>query len=665
MLKKIMCIISTLIILISIFILPVSAAEFTETTTFINNWNALDWKAHFGDDINVTKYTDTVMAKLEELSKNEKQFVWIKNYSEMFSYECDDDGIDIFSPDVSAPGFSFRTSASKVYSYTYFYPTTTSYYSSTTAHMPFVPYSADEIYILSDYDEYIEAVNSGVFSDCSNIYYCENPFQSLIDYIKMGDADFNKIEPPKGFNNSVIKYAYCFDNPYNNYGFKPYENDFENYLTAGLFSDLNIYYDSYFNIDSLHEHSETINFYVDITDSKGNLVEDYHEHFSSHMQDYLTDGNIPEEELSSFINAHFRAVHFERDSYTVLDYFNPGYGDYDYSAFNEFISIKMIDKKYYLKFTLGSDYTFAGNIFSGFRITHTCTHINPDTGDIGGSGNGLGSDMSQADDTVSRPPTKDELRDMGFDYGYPNTNGSFPYKLTIYRNGVEYFQMYFSKMPFVSSTYYSDKCIDYGVNVSNMKVYMYFKEQNMSKQFDFTNNNDDIYNSGMVQSGSSYDNLIFKPLDELTSRLLNSLLRVNVSEFNNTFTLHFWTNYSGSFENMSGFYCKFNWDLQNSGRFQKNNSDDDYDYTQDYKPEDSFTDNNGNIHGGAVDAPTESPDYNGFNNEDFSFDENNLWKYADSFLGFCARAFKVLPSFIWQLIGCSIVIVIVLRIVGR
>ncbi len=680
--KKIMCILSTLIILVSISIVPVSAEETAEpaSTTTVNNWTNDMWKEFYGEIDVTTRDFDFI----REITDYDYNFISIdtgnkqSNGYYIASYYLKGDKI---SYELTDTLYSFLASDTEFTCNRRYFNNGSASNDITVGHnnslyngysVNFGMYYSESInlvnnyyvWLVSDlniYNSFVEAFPN--FAD--QIYYCPDPTKSFLNYVDGKNLDLNPIEPPEGFNKSAIKYGYCFDNPYHNYGIKPYENDFENYLTAGLFSDLNIYYDSYFNFDTGHEHSETIDFYVDMTSSDGNLVEDYHEYFSKHLHDYYVDGEFPEEELSGFINAHFRAVHFERDSYSVLDFFNPGNGDYDYTSFNDFIFLEMIDGKYYLKFTLKSEYTFVGNIFSGIYVNHTCTHIDPETGDKGSNGNGLGSDMSQADDSISRPPTKDELEDFGFKHGYPNTDGSYPYKLTIYRNSVEYFQMYFSKMPSVASTYYSDKCIDYGVNVSNMKVYMYFKEQNMSKQFDFTNNADDLYNSDMVQPGGIYDNFVFKPLDELTSQLLNSLLGVNVSEFNNTYTLHFWTNYTGSFDNMNGFYCKFNWDLENSGHFQKNNSDDNYDYTQDYSPEDSFTDNNGNIHGGAVEPPTEDPAYSGFNNEDFSFDENTLWDYANSFLNFCARAFKVLPNFIWQLIACSMVIVIILRIAGR
>ncbi|MGO5078368.1 hypothetical protein ACTQ3J_11290 [Oscillospiraceae bacterium LCP25S3_E3] len=129
--------------------------------------------------------------------------------------------------------------------------------------------------------------------------------------------------------------------------------------------------------------------------------------------------------------------------------------------------------------------------------------------------------------------------------------------------------------------------------------------------------------------------------------------------------MYAWTNYTGKFpDNYNGFYCQFNWDLENSGHFQKNNSDDDYDYSNDYKKDNGKKDNNGNTHGGAVGKPTEAPSQ-GFNNTNFSFDDNTLWSYANQFLVFCARCFTVLPAWIWLLIASGIAIIIVLRILGR
>ena len=654
MFKKIICVLTTLIILLSMFILPASADD---TSASIKSWNIENWQSFFGADCDVTNLPGYETYVNDYFKTNG----YVVNNSIILGSNFDGVNPGVLTLYVTDGEFNIKTgtlnSGNPCYdisgaSNSTYIASLTIWKNSRDIHL------SKSVSLGGKYTHLVTSdKNLYIDSKIIHFYYSANPYQSFLDYLNIGKADFNKIEPPEGFDKSAIKDSYCFDNPYNNYGFKPYKNDFENYLTSGLFSDLNIYYDSHFNLDSEHEHSETINFYVDMTSSDGNLVEDYHDHFSKHLLDYYLGVEIPEKELSSFINSHFRAVHFERDSYSVLDFFNPGYSDYDYSSFNEFISVEMIDSKCYLKFTLGSDYTFSGNIFLGHRITHTCSYINANTGAIGGSGNGLGSDMSQADDTVSRPPTKDELKDFGFDYGYPNTDGSFPYKLTIYRNSKEYALIYFNKMPSVASTWYSNKCIDYAVNVNDIKLYLYFKEQNMSKLIDFTTNEEDMY--------YSEGHVLQNPITDTVLKIFYKLLNVDTSEFSNTYTLHFWTNYSGSFDNMSGFYCKFNWNLEESGHFQKNNSDDDYDYSQDYSPEDSFTDNNGNIHGGAVDVitPTQGGDFNF--NEEFEVNSESLTGMATNYLKLLTKIFAVFPDWVWSVLFLGFAIIVACRLLGR
>lgn len=664
MLKKITCILSTLIILVSMFILPVSAEE---TNSSVKNWNVDNWQSFFGADCDVTKLPGYETYVNDYFKTNG----YVVNNSIILGSNFDGVNPGVLTLYVTDGEFNIKTGTlnSGNPCYDISGASNSTYIASLTIWKNSRDISLSKSVSLGGKYTHLVTSDKNLYIDSKIIhfYYSANPYQSFLDYLNTSNIDLNPVVAPPGFENSGIKYSDGLDSPYGKYLIKPYEDEQENLVTAGLFSDLVIYYDSEFNRGSSYDHSETINFYIDVSDF---FVED----FGNTLFDYYNyKWDLPD--MTEFFNKHFNAVHFEDDNYTVLDFFR--LSNSNITNFNDVLSIEKIEDSYFLKFSLLSEYSVTYNLgiepgtsnmtnsiltFLGSKVTHSCSHIGSITGEIGG---GLGSDMSQADDSLSRPPTKDELEDFGFKYGYPNTDGSYPYKLTIYRNGQEYFQMYFSKMPSVTSTYYTDKCIDYGVNVRDMKVYMYFKEQHMSKLFNFTNDNSDVYNSDLVNQGGFYDEVIFKPIDDYTARLLNVLLGVNVSEFNNTYTLHFWTNYTGTFENMNGFYCKFNWDLEESGHFQKNNSDDDYDYKQDYVPEDSFTDNNGNIHGGAVEPPTEDPVYNGFNNQDFSFDENSLWEYADSFLGFCARAFKVLPNFIWQLIGCSIVIIIVLRIAGR
>ncbi|MEE1124865.1 MAG: hypothetical protein U0L18_02870 [Acutalibacteraceae bacterium] len=662
MLKKIMCILSTLIILVSMFILPASADD---TSTSIKSWNVENWQSFFGADCDVTKLPGYETYVNDYFKTNG----YVVNNSIILGSNFDGVNPGVLTLYVTDGEFNIKTGTlnSGNPCYDISGASNSTYIASLTIWK-----NSRDIFLSKSVSlggKYTHLVTSDknlyIDSKIIHFYYSENPYQSFLDYLNISNIDLNPIVPPEGFNKSAIKYSNSNDCPYGKYNYKPYKNDMENYETAGLFTDLKIYYDSDFNYESVHDHSETIDFYIDVSDV-------FVEHYGYTLFDYYNYGwDLPD--LNVLFKEHFRVVHYEKDSYTPLEFFNSASGT-SYSSLGDFFTVAKVGEQYFLKFSLKSEYSIINTgvsvepgssnltnnttIFSGKRITHTCSHINPDTGDIGASGNGLGSDISQADDNFSRPPTKDELENLGFNRGYPNTSGNYPYKVTIYRNGSEYVQMYFNSMPSVSSTYYSNKCIDYGVNVNNRKIYIYFKEQHMSKIIDFTTNEDDMYYS----DGHFFEN----PITDGTLNILNNLLNVDTSEFSNTYTLHMWTNYTGEFpDNMNGFYCKFNWNLENSGHFQKNNSDDDYDYTQDYIPEDSFTDNNGNIHGGAVEPPTEDPLYNGFNNQDFSFDENSLWEYADSFLGFCARAFKVLPNFIWQLIGCSMVIVIVLRIAGR
>lgn len=528
---------------------------------------------------------------------------------------------------------------------------------------------------ISDYISLIYSDFTGIdVSDCTT-YLCSDVYKSFLAYLNKTNYNFNSIVPPDGFNKTAIKFYAWDDSPKGKYQLDYYDINLENYAKCGLFADVPTYYSSTFNNDKSINfmHKENITFYVDVTDVLRDM-DGFNSAFNysdSEIENFLNKDNRMSS-ITDYFNKHFRAVHFEKSSYSWRDFFS------DTRHSNTFKFKCYIDdsmhNKVYATFDIKSYYSYLENVGSsktgmltGYRVVHTSSRIDATSGELGKNKDGLGSDISQADDTVSRPPTRQELADMGFENGYPNTEGDFPYTLTIYRNGTEYFKMYFSKKPSVSSDFYSSQCIKYGFNVDDMKIYMYFKEQNMSKLFDFTddtvrdrNTTDNLFDYGGIT--------IVDPIDVLSDqgiKIFQNLLNVDTSEFCNTYTLYAWTNYTGKFpDHYNGFYCKFNWDLENSGHFQKNNSDDDYDYSKDFKKDDGKKDNNGNIHGGAVEKPTEVST-NGFNNTDFSFDDNTLWGYSNQFLVFCARCFTVLPAWIWLLIASGIAIIIVLRILGR
>ena len=522
-----------------------------------------------------------------------------------------------------------------------------------------------------------------IYKDLSNLdiskpvtaYQCSDVYKLFLAYLNKTNYNFNPIVPPDGFNKTAIKFYAWDDSPKGKYQLDYYDINLENYAKCGLFADVPTYYSSTFNNDKSINfmHKENITFYVDVTDVLRD-IDGFNSAFNysdSEIENFLNKDNRMSS-ITDYFNKHFRAVHYEKSNYSWRDFFTDTRGS------NTFKFKCYIDSSYhnkvYATFDIKSYYSYLENVGSnktgmltGYRVVHTSSRIDAKTGELGKNKDGLGSDISQADDTVSRPPTRQELADMGFENGYPNTEGDFPYTLTIYRNGTEYFKMYFSKKPSVSSDFYSSQCIKYGFNVDDMKIYMYFKEQNMSKLFDFTddtvrdrNTTDNLFDYGGIT--------IVDPIDVLSDqgiKIFQNLLNVDTSEFCNTYTLYAWTNYTGKFpDHYNGFYCQFNWDLESSGHFQKNNSDDDYDYSKDFKKDDGKKDNNGNIHGGAVEKPTEVST-NGFNNTDFSFDDNTLWGYSNQFLVFCARCFTVLPGWIWLLIASGIAIIIVLRILGR
>ena len=522
-----------------------------------------------------------------------------------------------------------------------------------------------------------------IYKDLSNLdiskpvtaYQCSDVYKLFLAYLNKTNYNFNPIVPPDGFNKTAIKFYAWDDSPKGKYQLDYYDINLENYAKCGLFADVQTYYSSTFNNDKSINfmHKENITFYVDVTDVLRDM-DGFNSAFNysdSEIENFLNKDNRMSS-ITDYFNKHFRAVHYEKSNYSWRDFFTDTRGSNTFK-FKCYIDSSS-HNKVYATFDIKSYYSYLENVGSkdtgmltGYRVVHTSSRIDAKTGELGKNKDGLGSDISQADDTVSRPPTRQELADMGFENGYPNTEGDFPYTLTIFRNGTEYFKMYFSKKPSVSSDYYSDQCIKYGFNVDDMKIYMYFKEQNMSKLFDFTddtvrdrNTTDNLFDYGGIT--------IVDPIDVLSDqgiKIFQNLLNVDTSEFCNTYTLYAWTNFTGKFpDNYNGFYCQFNWDLESSGHFQKNNSDDDYDYSKDYKKDDGKKDNNGNTHGGAVEKPTEVAT-NGFNNTDFSFDDNTLWGYSNQFLVFCARCFTVLPAWIWLLIASGIAIIIVLRVLGR
>jgi|GEM_PF-4103826 len=551
------------------------------------------------------------------------------------------------------------------------------------------------------YDDFSNLDFSGTVCDYS-LYTCSNVYQTFMNFLNMADYDFNDVTIKSGYNN-LIKFYDCFDSPKGKYNVDYYVDPMENYINSGvMFKD-----DVYAVSNKPHEEhgtyqvDELLDFYVMINPNKQNTFSEFYDNPTSinalsAISDYLSNNST--------------AIHYENGDMSTYEWFNDviassrwitggakfelGYFDNVYyrdssdfgfgvtseiaaSIFNKFSDYPDLEHIAYIKFTMPNTYSYlersdgGSSILQGCHTRHSCKYINPETGAIRDTG--FGSNISNADH--AEHPDKNELLNDGWQRGYPNSSGNYPYKMTLNVNGEPYLYVYFDSMPSVTSNYFSDSCIQYGVNFYGKKGYFYDPYNNVSKNFDMTNFSTEMTDDFNTQNyfeinGNKYRDPVDAIKDFLGSTaqsVTSSLLGIDISEFSNTFTAYFWTNYTGSLNSgYNGYYVQFNWQLEGNEHFQKNNSDDNHNYDDDYLPDDGFTDNNGNTHGGAVEPPTDTSDGSGlFGDSDFSFDDNTLWSYANQFLSFCAKSFSVLPSWVWALIGSGIAIIIFLRILGR
>lgn len=119
-----------------------------------------------------------------------------------------------------------------------------------------------------------------------------------------------------------------------------------------------------------------------------------------------------------------------------------------------------------------------------------------------------------------------------------------------------------------------------------------------------------------------------------------------------------------------GNYVTFNWDAGAAtdeltwwNPFNQGNGNELDPFYEENK--DIITDDEGNPIGqGDGSKPGKDKDSD-FTFGEFEFNADSLWKYATEFLNFCKNAFAVLPSFIWTIFATSVVVVVVMRILGR
>lgn len=537
-------------------------------------------------------------------------------------------------------------------------------------------YSDNYCYIVSDFDVYRSLISQ--FPDFSEqIFYCSDPLNSLLNYQNAGQYNFTDIKLLDGYKN-LIKFYDQFDSPKGNYGINYYETPLENYINSGvMFKDDVFYQNSKLDDDQkAFQISQLVDFYI-IPDKSTQ------QSFTNmRLFDFL-DSNMSLNAVDDYLKNNSCALYYDESGILeTSDWYTKhivnGQSIVTNFATNFKLGYWKDKQQFYIKFTMPDAYSRLENadktsvILTGCHTKHSCQAVNPKTGEEISAG--FGKNINNADN--AKRPSKKDLLDNGWQRGYPNTKGNYPYKMTLNVNGEEYLYVYFANMPSVSSNFFSDNCIQYGVNFYGTKGYFYDPVNNVSHEFDMTNfstdetrdfNNKNYFGSASVKVRDPLD-AVKDFLGSSSQSVTADFLGIDISEFSNTFTAYFWTNYTGSLSaGYKGYYVQFNWRLEGNEHFQKNNSDDTHNYDDDYKKDEAQKDNNGNTHGGAVEDATTGNVYgdNNFRNDDFNFDDNTLWSYANQFLAFAAKCFTVLPEWVWMLIGSSFVIIIVLRLLGR
>lgn len=222
--------------------------------------------------------------------------------------------------------------------------------------------------------------------------------------------------------------------------------------------------------------------------------------------------------------------------------------------------------------------------------------------------------------------------------------GSYPYVMKHYVNGQVYETFYFMYKPYVSI---HDVKMDYKTKTTTAKIFV-----------------DSEGSAGMAKSNKN-QLLWYSKRQDVFFVPYSSIFKVDPLKETYTVNLHY-----RDTGQKTGEYVTFNWDAgaEYEKWFELNPYDksDGSDLDSFYEEEDEIiTDDEGNPVGQGDGSKPGKDDTGGFEFGDFEFNSESLWKYATQFLNFCAKAFAILPSFIWQIIATGAVVVVVLRILSR
>lgn len=729
-----------LCLFIFLFSLPVvSAEDATETTeTSVNEWIYKMWDSYLSD-IDLSAYDISVLN--DYVSKNNMIIIDpsadnVLKSLRMFAFDGNFVDYDFDTYYASGTPFIFDKSAYNYSSWSnnilnfldneLLEESNDTYKLNLIVNFVFSS-SADDVFLIPDYDIYHDMILTHPDS-VNQIFYCSNPFQSLLDYFNSLIYDDMFFDVAKTKYNNFIYFYDCFDSYKGKYNYDMYTSVLDNvystddfmlnYLNSSVSFKDELYYtsnmSSNFNDNESMQHSEELTFYLKLNSETTDYLNSfYHRNIDSSTYDCIYKSDTMNNYITNYLIENTYTVHYENCEIS----FDTWYSDYvvkwlntkekiDYSLYSIEYSNGDVGCDWYVKFRMPNTYSFiysndSGNyMMSGCRTASSAKLFDPTTGKEDTSSGGLGSNIDLSD--LGNLKDKSELLDNGWENGYPNQSGSYPYRITIYDSGTLLMMIYFKSKPDVSSYAYTDTQIKYSVNIADIPGYAYIPEYNISYQFDIASLNKKL--SSANSSIEIISNALSSGLDvisiatgSLTADMVSlvvdlvsfiSSINNNIDEFLIDYNLYLWTNYVGTKDSYKGYRCIFNWDIGVDEAFVRDNSDDTHDYSEDYVPDlapgtevptgsDSggntyiynyyYYDNNGNIHGGGdiTYVPTEPVTSSlGYDYDNYDFG-SQLVSNSNSFFDFIRSALSFMPAWVYLSIAASIAVLIALRILGR
>ena len=252
--KKILCIIFSFLILISITILPVSAADATEDTTHGGSSGSIDDNTGTLEGVNSFSYRNwnDYLSNLDlshiELSEDYDYtlpgFVVFHNDSKYFNsffnsnfdYEFYWDEADEDHRYIGVTmGNDFKVCINGYLNDVYGLSCENVTYDYTT----FLN-SEDLIIIVDNIDDY-NLINTSYFK--GQVFYNPEPVQTIVDYINASKYDdmFYDVYPMSSGSKNIIRFYDCFDSYYGKYQYDFYEDNMLNYLNSSYSLNTELY----------------------------------------------------------------------------------------------------------------------------------------------------------------------------------------------------------------------------------------------------------------------------------------------------------------------------------------------------------------------------------------------------------------------------------------